>query len=102
MTGRAEQQMDLTYLAEGTWKPTTPWPELFGALEVPTLVVSGDAGTRLSELCVDDDMERGLASIGNDNVRLVRVPGAGHCIRRDQPERYHEIVDRWLTEVTGR
>jgi len=101
VTGRAEQQMDLAYLAAGNWKPTTPWPELVRALAVPTLVVSGDPATHLDELCVDDDMERGLAAIGNGHLRLVRVPGAGHCVRRDQPDRFHEVVDAFLAEVTG-
>ena len=100
VTGRAEQQMDLVYLGNGHWKPTTPWPELVAALTVPTLVVSGDPGTHLSELCVDDAVERGLAAIGNEHVRLVRTPGAGHCVRRDQPEPFHEVVDAFLAQTT--
>lgn len=101
VTGRAEQQTDLAYLAAGNWKPTIPWPELARALTVPTLVVSGDPATHPDELCVDDDMERGLAEINNEHLRLVRVPGAGHCVRRDQPQRFHELVDPFLTAVTG-
>lgn len=98
VTGRAEQQMDVDYLAAGDLKPTTRWPELFAQVAVPTLVVTGD---RLDEVVVDDAMERGIAEIANPHVRLERVPGAGHCIRREQPSHYYEVVDQFLTLVLG-
>ena len=97
-TGRAEQRTDVRYLAHGDLKPTPRWPELFAAVSVPTLVVSGDPA-RAEELCIDDDVERGLASAGNDHLRFVRVPGAGHCIRREQPERFYDEVDAFLALV---
>jgi pimeloyl-ACP methyl ester carboxylesterase len=93
VTGRAEQQMDLDYLRRGNWKPTTRWPELFAQLSVPALVVSGDDP---AEICVDDAMERGIQEIGNARITLVRIPDAGHCIRREQPEPFYRVVDRWL------
>lgn len=95
-TGRAEQQVDLAYLATGDVKPSPRWPELFAAVSVATLVLSGDATTRLPELCIDDDVERGLVAAGNPHLRFQRVPGAGHCIRRDEPERFYAAVDAWL------
>src|SRR5215213_3773632 len=98
-TGRAEQDMDLAYLATGDVKPTTRWPDLFAAVAVPTLVLSGDAGTRMSELAVDDDVQRGLVASGNPHLRFQRVPGAGHCIRREQPQRFYAAVDGWLAEL---
>ncbi len=97
-TGRAEQQTDLAYLAGGDVKPSPRWPELFAAVAVPTLVVSGDAATRMPELCIDDDVERGLVAAGNPHLRFQRVPGAGHCVRREQPERFYATVDAWLAE----
>ncbi len=93
VTGRAEQQTDLDFLEAGEWKPLTPWPDLVARLEVPTLVVSGDAA---GELCVDDAMEDGFRRAGNPHLELVRVPGAGHCVRRDQPTRFYSVVDDWL------
>jgi pimeloyl-ACP methyl ester carboxylesterase len=96
VTGRAEQQMDIEYLARGDWKPTTPWPELFERLTVPALVVSGDDP---DEICVDAAMERGLVDIANLHVTLTRVAGAGHCIRRDQPQAFYDVVDAWLAKV---
>jgi pimeloyl-ACP methyl ester carboxylesterase len=95
-TGRAEQQTDLAYLAAGEVKPSPRWPELFAAVAVPTLVVSGDSASRMAELCIDDDVERGLMAAGNPHLRFQRVPGAGHCVRRDQPERFYAVVDGWL------
>lgn len=93
VTGRAEQQVHLEFLERGDYKPTTPWTELFPAVAVPTLVVSGD---RADEICVDEPMERGLAAIGNPKVSLVRVRDAGHCIRREQPQEFYRVVDAWL------
>lgn len=92
-TGRAEQQTDQGFLAHGEWKPSGRWPELFEELIVPALVVSGDAP---EQVCVDDAMERGIERIGNPNLQLLRVPGAGHCIRREQPGRFFEAVDAFL------
>lgn len=93
VTGRAEQQMDRDYAALGDFKPSTAWTELFARVTVPTLVVSGDAP---DDICIDEGIEKGIADIANPNVALTRVPDAGHCIRREQPQRYYEIVDEWL------
>ena len=32
------------------------------------------------------------------HVRVVRVPGAGHCIRREQPDAFYAAVDAFLAE----
>ncbi len=92
-TGRAEQQMDLDYLAGGSFKPITPWPDLLGALVVPTLVVSGDA---MDQVCVHDPMEQALREA--PAATFVRLPGAAHCARREQSEAYYGVVDGWLDE----
>ena len=97
-TGKAEQQMDAEYLENGEWKPVTPGPELYERVRVPTLVISGD---REDELCVTDAVERGLADLANPVVTLVRVPGAGHCVRRDRTEGYHQVVDPWLEDLVA-
>lgn len=98
VTGRAERQTDLAYLAHGDIKPTSRWPELFEKVAVPTLVVSGDA---MAEVCITDDVQRGIAEIANPHVELVRVPGAGHCIRREQPDAYYDVVDAFLVRHLG-
>jgi pimeloyl-ACP methyl ester carboxylesterase len=53
----------------------------------------------MAELCIDDDAERGLVAAGNPHLRFQRIPGAGHCIRREQPERFYAAVDGWLAEL---
>ena len=98
VTGRAEQQVDLAYLAHGDIKPSARWPDLFEKVAVPTLVVSGDA---MAEVCITDDVQRGIVEIGNPHVEVIRVPGAGHCIRREQPEAYYEAVDAFLVRHLG-
>jgi pimeloyl-ACP methyl ester carboxylesterase len=95
-TGHAERDVDVDFLAAGEYKPVSPWPELVAAVTVPTLVVSGD---RWDELCVDGPMERGIEEAGNGNVTLVRLPGAGHCVRRDRPAEFYRTVDGWLAGV---
>jgi pimeloyl-ACP methyl ester carboxylesterase len=95
VSGVAEQQMDLTYLAHGDFKPTTRWPDLFSGVAVPTLVVSGDDPTGV---CITEPVERGIADIANPLVRVVRVPGAAHCIRREQPSTFYAAVDSFLAE----
>lgn len=95
-TGWAEQQMDVDYLARGDWRPTARWPDLFERLTVPTLLVSGD---KRGEICVDDAMETALTALRNPQVTFTRVEGAGHCIRREKPDRFYEIVDEWLRGV---
>lgn len=98
LTGRAEQQMDAEYLAHGDFKPSARWPQLFADVSVPTLVLSGDT---MDEVCITDDVERGLAEIGNPHVRLLRIPGAGHCVRRDQPAAFFSAVDGFLARGLG-
>ena len=93
VTGHAEQQMDADYLAHGDWKPSVRWPELFASVSVPTLVISGD---RPDEVVVDATMEAGIKEVGSPLVTFVRIPGAGHCIRREQAEQYFALVDDFL------
>lgn len=96
VTGRAEQQVDLRYLAQGDFKPTTRWPELFATARVPTLVLSGDD---LAAVIMTDEVERAINEIGNAHVRFVRIPAAGHCVRREHPHAFYDAVDTFLATV---
>jgi pimeloyl-ACP methyl ester carboxylesterase len=60
------------YLGDGGWE------ELFDALRVPTLLL----------IPLDSSMAPRQEVVHNDLARTVVVPGAGHCVRRDQPARY--------------
>ena len=61
----------------------TPCPEPWTLLLVPP----------------DSPMAHGQEAVDNDLVRTAVVPGAGHCVRRDQPARYLRTVDGFLAEV---
>lgn len=92
VTGRAEQRMDREFLALGDYKPSARWPELLAGLTTVTLLVTGDR-----DVVVDDAVEKLVESARNPHVELVRVPGAGHCVRRERSERFFEVVDEFLT-----
>ena len=96
VTGQAEQQMQEEYLAGGEWKPSVRWPALLRDVSVPTLIVSGD---REDEIVVDAAMAADIAEMANPHVTFRRIAGAGHCIRREQPEAYYTLVDRWLADL---
>ncbi|WP_196250855.1 alpha/beta fold hydrolase [Cellulomonas sp. JZ18] len=79
--------VDRAYVRHGLWLGDPAWEELFEALRVPTLLV------------VPPDAPMAPGALVNDLVRRVVVPGAGHCVRRDQSDLYHEAVDAFLAEV---
>ena len=47
----------------------------------------------------DSPMAPRQEAVHNDLVRTVVVPGAGRCVRRDQPARYLRAVDASFAEV---
>jgi len=81
--------VDRTYLRRGLYLGDGAWEELFDALRVPTLLL----------VPPDSPMAPRQEALHNDLVRTVVVPGAGHCVRRDQPARYLRAVDAFLAEV---
>ncbi len=91
VTGRAEQQVDRDFLALGDYKPSTRWPELLKGLTTAALLLTGDEGS-----VMDDELRQLIDETANPNVTVERVVGAGHCIRREQPDRFYELVDRFL------
>jgi pimeloyl-ACP methyl ester carboxylesterase len=91
-TGRAEQQVDREFLAVGDYKPSTRWPALLDELAVPTLLLTGDQ----EGVVVDEPLAELIEKAGNPNITLSRIPGAGHCVRRDQADRFFAAVDAFL------
>ena len=81
--------VDRVYIRRGLYLGDDAWEELFNALRMPTLLL----------VPPDSLMAPRQAALRNDLVRAVVVPGAGHCLRRDQPARYFEAVDTFLAEV---
>ncbi len=80
--------VDRAYVRDGTYLGDDAWEELFNALRMPTLLL----------VPTDAPMAPREERLHNDLVRTVVVPGAGHCVRRDQPARYLRAVDGFLAE----
>jgi pimeloyl-ACP methyl ester carboxylesterase len=81
--------VDRAYVRRGLYLGDGAWEELFNALRVPTLLI----------VPPDSPMAPRQEAVHNALVRTVVVPGAGHCVRRDQPARYVRVVDEFLAEV---
>ena len=85
---RAKTQVDLDFLALGVSTLATPWEELVRDIAVPTLVLVGGE----SDLLAAPLLQR-AKDVDNEHVRIELVPGAGHCVRRDDAAAYHALVD---------
>jgi N-formylmaleamate deformylase len=64
---------------------------------VPVLMITGDDARGV---VVSAETATELQSL-NPNLSVVNVPGAGHCIRYEQPDRVAEIVKGFLGELYG-
>ena len=81
--------VDREYIRRGLSLGGPAWEELFNALTMPTLLLVPPMA----------DMAPRPEALHNDLVRTVVIPGSGHCVRRDQPARYHAEVDAFLREA---
>ena len=88
----ATQRSDPALLRSGTVAPQVPWQEAIAALAVPALLVTGDrpGSARVGPA----GLER-IAEL-NPRIETVLVPGAGHQVRRGDPQAYYTAVDGWL------
>jgi pimeloyl-ACP methyl ester carboxylesterase len=71
----------------------TPWIDNGAAIARATLVVTGG---REEAVLVTAQSRQRLAKLGNHHIEVEVVPGAGHAVRRDYPDAYHQIVDPWI------
>ena len=83
--------VDRNFIRHGLYVGDGRFEELLDALKVPTLLVVPE----------DSDMAPADADITNPLVTIERVPDAGHCVRRDRPDRYHAVVDPFLRALPG-
>lgn len=88
---RAKGDVDLAFLATGVTMLGTPWRRIARAIDVPTLLITGD-----TEVVVHEPTVVEIASLGNPAVEVRVVPGAGHCVRREAADAFHAEVDPWL------
>ena len=81
--------VDRHYVREGLYFDDPEWESHFAALAVPTLVVVPPTSP------MAPDMRR----VRNPLVRKLVVPRSGHCVRRDQPDRFFGAVEEFLAGV---
>ncbi|MCL3777334.1 alpha/beta hydrolase [Actinomyces sp. AC-18-1] len=94
----AQQRTDPALLTTGVVAPEVPWEQAMAALAVPTLLVTGD---RPGSARVGTEGLALLRRLGNPWVEPVLVPGAGHDVRRSDPQAFHRAVDPWLRRLLG-
>jgi len=73
--------------------PNPDYRQLIQTLEVPGLLVIGDAGS-----VVSPDMATELAAL-NQRLEIVQIAQAGHGIPYDQPARLSAIVQAFVTQI---
>jgi pimeloyl-ACP methyl ester carboxylesterase len=77
-----------------------PWVDVAASIARPALVVTG---SRDQDVLVTALSRQRLAELGNNHIEVAVVPGAGHTVRRDCSDVYHQIVDPWIaTQLTSR
>jgi pimeloyl-ACP methyl ester carboxylesterase len=69
------------------------WTDVASAITRPTLLVTG---SRQDAVLVSARSRERLAGLGNRHIEVAVVPGAGHTVRRDCGDAYHQVVDPWI------
>jgi pimeloyl-ACP methyl ester carboxylesterase len=87
---------DLGFGATGRASLRVPWRDVARALARPTLVVTGTEGVILGPA-----VRAEIDALGNPAIEVAVVPGAGHCVRRDDREAFHALVDPWIAARAG-
>jgi pimeloyl-ACP methyl ester carboxylesterase len=82
----------LRLLGTGAQEPL--WARL-PELAAPVLLVAGELDGKFAGLA-----GRMAAAVG-PNARVALVPGAGHAAHLEQPERFGDLVERFLEEANG-
>jgi pimeloyl-ACP methyl ester carboxylesterase len=70
-----------------------PWIEVAAAITRPTLVVTGG---RDDAVLVSARSRQRLADLRSPHIEVEVIPGAGHTVRRDSADAYHQLVDPWI------
>lgn len=82
-------KVDRNYLREGLRLLPCYVEKTYQTLSIPTLLIIPDPAP----------MAPRREDISNPQVRWAVIDGAGHCVRRDQPEAYYSTVEAFLAEV---
>ncbi len=74
---------------------SVPWWQLVPNIESPTLLIIADVE---KGAIVDQATAADVAAL-NKQVNIAHIPGAGHSIRREQPQQYLEVVQKFLATL---
>jgi len=72
--------------------PSPGTPDLSRVIEVPTLVIWGEADVALDLICLDGT-ERYVR-----DLTIKRLPGVSHWVQQDAPEAVNGLLRAFLTE----
>ena len=88
----ASQQLDQSLLGTGVVAPEVEFTQLMESISLPTLLLTGD---RRGEARVGAQL---LAQLMEQNPHICGqvIPGAGHQVRRANPQAYYDVVDAFL------
>lgn len=90
---RSKTEVDLGFLELGIANLLEPWDDIAAAITVPTLVLLAGRGGPVSP-----QARRRAVELDNPHLDLHVVAGTGHCIRRDDADAYHALVDPLLAQ----
>ena len=77
----------------------THWSEIVPHIQCPTLLVTGNPEVEASARALVTPQIAEQAAAMNSNIRVARIDGAGHSIRRMQFEGYVQAVTEFLAKV---
>lgn len=92
----SKAQFDLTFLEAGR-APQPNWHEIVKALSVPTLLISADP----SKGAIVTPESAKKATELNAKVKIAKIEGAGHSIRRENYADYMAALTRFLKELAA-
>lgn len=92
----AKLSIDLGMLGDGAVTVRRPRLEVAASIAVPALLITGDEDVIWSPAL----LER-LAAVGNPHLEVGVVTGTHHCVRRDDPDGFHALVDPWIAAQFG-
>ena len=90
----AKQQVSLTIFEEAFLEDVGAAGKIVVQIACPTLLITADP--QRGALLPAEDADKWIASLPDG--QHVNIPGAGHNIRREQPERYLNAVNAFLQE----
>ena len=75
------------------FRSSTAWSELIPNIQSPIALITGDPNLGA---IINAEMARDAAA-ANDKIQVIKIPGAGHNLRRDQFDKYLQAVRAFLT-----